>query len=433
MTFDLTIDQAVALREISAHQRAGDRYLLTGYAGSGKTTLMQEYARQVRASGRSIVLTAPTHKAVGVLRKRVDAAGIDVECRTLAALLQLKPTVVADRDVYERKKHADPVMEHVVVIDECSMIGVDLFRHIRRHLPVSFVLFVGDPAQLPPVNEIASPTFETKARSHLDTIVRQGAGNPVLDAAHVLRESQGGPMDWSWCRKSNNGRHGLYKPRDIDAWMRHAFAPETFDEDPDRFRYLAWTNEKVAAVNARIRRWRYGDDLRTPFEQGERALLRKPLIRGENTLLNTNEEVWIRGVREATFTFDFPGRNDVPAWRAQVPSWHLMVERENGDEVEADMPQDIRVRQAVIDRATDEAAESTRRWNDRAAFLRAMLVIEPVYAMTVHTSQGSTFGNVFLDVQDIRRRVESNLLEAQQLLYVAITRPTDGVILVGAP
>ena len=58
--------------------------------------------------------------------------------------------------------------------------------------------------------------------------------------------------------------------------------------------------------------------------------------------------------------------------------------------------------------------------------------MQAIYAMTVHTSQGSTFGHAFVDVGDIRRRERSNLLEMQQLLYVAATRPSQALVLVGA-
>ncbi len=52
--------------------------------------------------------------------------------------------------------------------------------------------------------------------------------------------------------------------------------------------------------------------------------------------------------------------------------------------------------------------------------------------MTAHTSQGSTFGSVFVDVADIRSRERHNLLEMQQVLYVAVTRATTSVMLLGS-
>jgi exodeoxyribonuclease-5 len=147
MTLQLTPDQDRALAEILAAREPGSRYLLTGYAGSGKTTLMQEVARALLKKRLSVVMTAPTHKAVSVLSAKLRQAGIGgVECRTIHSLLSLKPRAHGDRQLFERNKRADPVMEDVVVIDECSMVSAELMVHIKRHLPMSFVLFVGEAA-----------------------------------------------------------------------------------------------------------------------------------------------------------------------------------------------------------------------------------------------------------------------------------------------
>jgi exodeoxyribonuclease V len=159
---ELTVDQAEALRNIEAAYEPGGFYLLTGHAGSGKTYLMQRLTKSMLAKKRRIVLSAPTHKAVAVLARKLAEANIkDVTCRTIHSVLSLTPKPRTDRLVFERDRNADPVTTDVVVVDECSMVDLELLRHIRRHLPNAFVLFVGDPAQLPPVGEVASETFST--------------------------------------------------------------------------------------------------------------------------------------------------------------------------------------------------------------------------------------------------------------------------------
>src|SRR3984885_14877039 len=114
------------------------------------------------------------------------------------------------------------------------MVSEDLYRHIKRHLPNAFVLFVGDPAQLPPVGEVESRTFAIMNRSHLSTIVRQAAGNPILAAAGIIRASQGGLADMSWCAPSAvENKHGIFLPADAaHRWMKKAFTSPEFDADP---------------------------------------------------------------------------------------------------------------------------------------------------------------------------------------------------------
>jgi exodeoxyribonuclease-5 len=434
MALTLTPDQERAASEILEAQGAGDRYLLTGYAGSGKTTLMQELTRRWKARGLKVALTAPTHKAVAVLSRKLRQAGIeDVDCRTIFSLLSLQPKIVADRQVFERQKTAKPVLADVVVIDECSMIGADLMGYIRRYLPVSFVLFVGDPAQLPPVGEAASESFDTKARSHLDTIVRQSAENPILSAAHAIRVSQGGPMDWSWCKPAKAPPLGVYLPgADANAWMKKAFTSADFDADPDSFRCLAWTNNRVAEINQMIRTWRYGSQARVPFVPGEFALIRAPIIQDKVTIFSTNEEAEVIGIARDTLHHDVEGTGRCDGWTIDLPSWRVTLAHRSGQQIDVQMSADINVFARAERRFRDEAAQSRERWRHLFEFKEAVAQLHPIYAMTVHTSQGSTFGNAFVDVADIRRRAASNPLETQQLLYVAATRPERALVLVGA-
>lgn len=435
----LTPDQEAALAEINSANRAGEFHLLTGYAGSGKTTLVQRFARESEARGYDIVLTAPTHKAVAVLARKLREAGVGIPCMTIHSLLQLTPKPHGDRMLFERKRRARPVTADIVVIDECSMLSADLMRHIRRHLSVSFVLFVGDPAQLPPVGEPASESFSIKSHSHLDTIVRQAAENPILQAAHIIRESQGGPIDWSWCRSVKAAPLGVFNPGRPEAWMRKGFLSQEFAADPDSFRYLCWTNERVSSVNRKVRGWIYGGETATPFMPGERVLARSPVFLpdGQTLIVSTNEEATVLSIGPADFAYllrekEGMSGDKLARWSASVPSWRMKLEKDDGDTVTVDMPRDDRAYQKVLARIADEAADSRDRWGDFHAIKQQIGTFQAIYAMTVHTSQGSTFRNVFLDIPDIRRRA-SNPLEMQQLLYVGATRPSHALMLVGAP
>ena len=430
----LNPDQENALAEIMAAYSPGDRHLLSGFAGAGKTFLMQRVAKEFLKRRKSIALTAPTHKAVAVLAQKVRQAGIEgVECQTIHSLLSLKPEAEGDRLKFVRRKHAQPVAQHVVVIDECSMIDASLMGHIRRHLPNSFVLFVGDPAQLPPVGEVESQSFGTKSRSHLNTIIRQAADNPILGAAHTIRQSQGGVADWSWIKPARAAPFGVYLPGDPARWMKQAFTSLEFDQDPDTFRYLCWTNERVREVNQRIRQWRYGDHIPHPFMPGERALVRGPIMRDGAILFATNEEAEVVEIEEGGFEYQMPSHDDTEGWMVDLPAWKILLRKDDGNEFTVHMARNERALNRVIDRIKDEASSGCKyRWGDLHEFKSSLANLQSIYALTVHNSQGSTFKNVFADVGDIRRRVSQNLLEAQQLFYVAATRPTHALMLVNA-
>jgi UvrD-like helicase C-terminal domain/AAA domain len=320
-----------------------------------------------------------------------------------------------------------------VVIDECSMVSEDLYRHIKRHLPNAFVLFVGDPAQLPPVGEVESRTFATKNQSHLTTIVRQAAGNPILAAANIIRSSQGGPADMSWCVSSAlKNKQGIFLPADAShRWMKKAFTSQEFDADPDSFRYLAWTNSRVRQVNEMIRAWRFGTNIPTPFMPGESALFRSPVIIADSIVFANNQEAKVAAIERSTFTHEIEETDGVPKWTATIPSWRISLRDDEGAEKTVHMHADEREFQRVIERIKDEAAESRLRWKHLHEFQQCLAQLQSVYCLTVHRSQGSTFQTTFLDLPDIRRREKSNLLEAQQMLYVAVTRPSQRLIVVG--
>ena len=428
----LNAGQRQAGLDILAAVTAKRFHRLTGYAGSGKTTLVQVVmlvlsARRVKMAG-----TAPTHKAVAVLSKKVKETGAEASFGTIQSLLGLKPKPQGDRLTFTRDKYAEPVNADVIFLDETSMVGRDLMVFIRRYLTGRAVIFVGDPAQLSPVGEARSEAFDIPDASHLDETVRQAADNPVVQAALVLRACQGGAMDWSWCQEAKKPPFGVYKPGDdLDRWLHRGFMSSDFDKDPDTFRYLAWTNRRVADINARVQAWKFGADLDTPFAVKERVLLRAPIIQKKAIQANTNEEMTVLSIERSEQKVNFEKAGDVARWSATIPTWAMKLRSEDGMEIDTHLAASARDYEATSRRIADEANMARSRWGDFHRFKEKFAQMQGIPALTVHNSQGSTFRNVFIDVLDIRRRIGENHLECQQLFYTGFTRPTHAVMLAG--
>lgn len=435
--------QQAALGEILASFEDGkQRHLLTGFAGTGKTTLMQAVVRSLVDKGVTVVVTAPTHKAVHVLAGKLAEAGLShVESMTIHSLLGLKPAAGdSERSVLKRSGRSKTDEFKAVVIDECSMLGADLQGYIDNDLRRHWVLYVGDPAQLPPVGEDEASCFKTtKGKSHLANIVRQAADNPILKAATALREQQGGAVDWSWCKAEEAPPFGVYLAGDdASDWMRDAFTSAEFKADNDAFRYVAWTNARVNEVNARVRSWIYGETP-TPFVPGERVLCRAPVLNpGGMPVISTNEEVPVVSIAAGIATFRFDkcaggaGKQELAAWTYDMPVWKVELQHPEAGRVVADLPRNPDDAVAMDRRLVSEAKVNRSRWFDRFQAKERIADLRSVYAMTAHVSQGSSFGNCFLDVADCRKRERSNPLEMQRLLYVAATRPRFALVLVGA-
>lgn len=416
--FVLTEDQQRAKREIEASIEMRRQHLLTGSAGTGKTTLVQIVARELSARGIDVRLAAPTHKAAGVLRARLG-----LPCGTIHSLLSLRPKAVRDRQVFVRSPNARPVEGDVIIIDECSMLGEELMRHVRRLLDDKAVILVGDPAQIPPVGEANSEAFGVLPASHLTTVVRQAAGNPIIAAAQAIRSTQDdpdAPMDWTWCVPVRVGDLGVFVPPrgQVDAWMRKAFLSDSFRDDPDFARYLCHTNDRVFHVNTRVRTWIYGDEaLAAPFLPGEMLLMRSPLVVDDTIAIATNEEVRVLAIEK--------GRH------LEVGTWEIHVKTDADKTFDIHVPRNWEEYQLAHANLRDECRGGSQEWDALHEFAASFIRAQSIYAMTLHASQGSTFQWVFLDIPNTRARMHENPLEVRRLLYTGSTRAAKGLVLVG--
>ncbi|NEO34321.1 MAG: AAA family ATPase [Symploca sp. SIO3C6] len=91
LPFTLTPQQQQALAKLRAFLISPSTFfLLCGYAGTGKSTIVFQIVKELIAEGTRVVLSAPTNKAVGILKKMAAENGIDtIPCITVHQLLGL--------------------------------------------------------------------------------------------------------------------------------------------------------------------------------------------------------------------------------------------------------------------------------------------------------------------------------------------------------
>lgn len=429
---ELNDSQKKARDEIEASIIMKRQHLLTGGAGTGKTTLVQVIATAHDRKGAKIRLAAPTHKAAAVLSRKLLADGVNIPCGTIHSMLSLRPKAQGDRQVFVRAAHAKPILEDLIFIDEASMLDSSLMQHIDRHLDGRAVVLIGDPAQIPPVGEDNSRSFDVTPASHLDIVTRQAEGNPIIAAASIIRATQAKPeepMDWSWAREARGPagtaleKTGVFVPsrKDVDAWMQRAFCSGAFRADPDFARYLCYTNARVAEINQRVRRWIHGDEAvrpgAPPFLPGEMALMRSPLVREDHILIATNEEVQVLAIEAGS--------------HLDVGTWEMKVKTEGGMDHDIHLPRDLNEYQIRLGEMKDECRGGESSWDYFHEFQQQFIRAQSIYAMTLHASQGSTFRFTFLDIPNVRSKMADNPLEVRRLLYTGATRASDGLILVG--
>ncbi|MBI1207407.1 MAG: AAA family ATPase [Azospirillum sp.] len=440
----LTDEQARAMGVLTAAVAGRQWCVLEGYAGTGKTTLITEFAKHY---GDKIVLTAPTNKAVKVLREKARVAGLSCDCTTIYKLLGVRPGNTDENRALKKEGPDGSAPYDVIVIDECSMVPAELNGYLQKAIRGKSVIFVGDPKQLPPVQEELSQTFMLRTKAVLSTIMRQREDNPIISLTADLRSQiDGGMPDMSVFHPAEgNDGVGMYQPgSDLQSWLVDAFMDPEFAKDNDNFRYLAWTNGTVNAVNKFVRGKIYGENA-DRFLVGERLLFRKPVfdeLAGRSIVVfSTDEEAVVKKITIShmiTPSKGFDPKYDphgLPVFERGQPAFHqtldvpkikvwaLHMETDDGREGVATVvhEDDAKLYSEVEQFIKGVAREHREMWPFYFWFMERFAEVQPVYAMTVHRSQGSTFDTVFIDLLDIAKN--RNRVEMLKLLYVAASRP----------
>ena len=180
-------------------------FLLKGYAGTGKTTLIATWMKSLKPMGFRIVLMAPTGRAAKVMSTYAATKAYTIHKRIYFAQQNKQGSI---KFKLQKNKHRKTIF----IVDEASMIADnqqyaklfengsllnDLIEYVSSGDDCKLVL-VGDTAQLPPVRQELSPaldkTFlETSFQldvheSELNEVVRQSSNSGILTNATALRK-----------------------------------------------------------------------------------------------------------------------------------------------------------------------------------------------------------------------------------------------------
>jgi exodeoxyribonuclease V len=185
MTWSAQQEQAlVAVRQWFIDPASPQIFRLFGFAGTGKTTLSQEIANLVEDDGDGKVLYgAFTGKAALVMRQK--------GCRKASTIHSLIYSLDDDgTSIPKFVLNEDSAVKDakLVIIDECSMVGAEL-----AHDLLSFgvkILVLGDPAQLPPVQDAGFFT-NRKPDFMLTEVHRQARDNPIIRMSMDVRAGKG--------------------------------------------------------------------------------------------------------------------------------------------------------------------------------------------------------------------------------------------------
>lgn len=365
--------------------------ILTGGPGTGKTTTLNGIIRILKEKGETVLLAAPTGRAA---KRMSELTG--EEAKTVHRMLQVEWDET-DNPVFSRNER-NPLECDAVVVDELSMVDVNLFEGILRALPLGCrLILVGDCDQLPSVGAgnvlgdlIASGMFPTV---QLTEIFRQSMESLIVTNAHRIVAGE---------------------------------MPELRDKTHDFFflplRQAESIGNTIVDLCARRLPASYGysvfQDIQvlTPGRKGELGTqeLNRRLQEALNPPDKNKRELQVNGniLRVGDKVMQIKNNYNLPWSRSDGTTGEGVFNGDMGILVEIDKAAGaltVAIDDKMVLYDTDHAGE-----------------LELAYAATVHKSQGNEFQAVVMPMFPGPKQ-----LEYRNLLYTAVTRAKSLLILVG--
>lgn len=365
--------------------------VITGGPGTGKTTILRVIIDLMQKCKLKIALAAPTGRAA----KRINEL-TDCDAKTIHRLLGMKP---GEKEKFTYDK-TNPLEADVIIVDEASMVDILLMKALTDAIkPGAKLILCGDADQLPSVGPgnvlrdiIDSGTTKTIFLKH---IFRQAEQSLIVTNAHRINRGEmplldKKDMDFFFLKRVNADIIAqtvieLYKTR----------LPKSYDVDPiSKIQVLSPSKKGAAGTIALNKELQYAmnppDMLKTEYRHG-------------NTTFRTGDKV-----------MQIKNHYDLPWTRADGTFGGGIF---NGD-------------MGIIESISLKDKHMTIIFDDKETLypFANLDCLELAYAVTVHKSQGSEFPIIIIPVAAF-----APMLMCRNLLYTAVTRARDLVVLVGRP
>lgn len=434
---------------------------ISGWAGTGKTTLMEIVNRRYWM-GHTVHFAATTHKAAGVLKEKVGK-----KVFTVNSLFGIMIETDMDGENYDvsrkaRKLSDDKVKPNsIIIIDEASMLSIQNYIDVilKAKERKCKIIFIGDSAQLSPVNEDdISIVFRNVDHRIVElTQVMRTDDDAILDESKTIR-TEGGFTYNTHINENGDGVRYINSNDTksiLDVIDTHI---DGLKDNPNYFRVLTYTNANVEKLNRVIRK-KLGYDGLNP-QPGE------PLMAYSNwgyegmglsgvvyTIVNSEAYTCkcVLEERDEDVRDMITYANAAPLDDYKLHIIDLEIEDSLGKEITVPLI-DVKNNEHNREIVVALAYEKVHQWNkyrdaenkkdkllcldkinaiddflfvndnvyDKYGALIQAKVIDFGYAHTIHKSQGSTFTHVLINDDDISRCKDQNV--KRQLRYVSLTR-----------
>lgn len=435
---------------------------LCGAGGTGKTFITNYIINNCKYTSSVIKCTAPTHKACRVLSNSINNKKVDTIQSTFGLRLDLR---LENFDPQNPKFSAlgDVKLDNIklLIIDESSMIPLKLVNYINKICKEKRIkiIYCGDSSQLPPVNEkISSAFIKCTKIEYLKEIIRQEEDNPIKDLLDILREDIKNKtyrfLSFITKNKYNYNEKGkgylVCNPIKFKEYIDISFNDKEYTKNIDMYRIIAYTNNCVTSWNNYIRNNIIKDANKTIINKNDLIMSYETIVdEFLSIILNNSEEYIIKDIIDYVDpTYNFKG-------------YFVKFQMIHGGNISKPLfiidhrdSYTIQKYHKVISELINNAkiaskATKSSKWREYYSFKKKYILATNVidrngktiytrdldygFAITTHRSQGSTYDNVFVDINDIiydRNGVPyANQNELLRRLYVACSRARKKLIL----
>ncbi len=450
--FDLTLKQDIVLQKLAhfiLEEQNEKIFILKGYAGTGKTTLISTLVNSLWNVHKSAVLLAPTGRAAKVISKYSKREALTIHKKIY---FPKKESGGGVSFVLQPNKHKNTIF----IVDEASMISDinvdsklfenaslldDLLQYVYSGSKCKLV-FIGDTAQLPPIKLNVSPALDEQRLSlnynkqvdfiELDEVVRQAEGSGILSNATLLREQLASSFFNSF--EFNLGVFpDIIRLRDgYD--IQNAIDDSYSSDSKEDTAIIVRSNKRANIYNQQIRS-------RILFQENE-------LSSGDYLMVVKNNYFWVKENSEAGFiangdiieVLEIFSFKELYSFRfAEVKV--RMVDYPNMkpfdtvlllDTIMAETPalsyeQSNLLYQEVQKDYQNETSKYKRFIKTKQNKYFNSLQVKFSYAMTCHKSQGGQWKTVFVEQPYLKDGVNKDYL---RWLYTAITRAEEKLYLI---
>jgi ATP-dependent exoDNAse (exonuclease V) alpha subunit len=398
--------------------------LLNASAGTGKTFLAKHIIKEITKKKGRVKVVAPTNKAVNVLMKH------EIYASTIHRFLNAVSKYKDNGKVYF--EFSSPFfVNHIIIVDECSMITNEMFERFRELSTNNYLIFMGDDLQLPPIN---AEEFDEN-----DVKIKVSKLSPVFNITPKFTLTKNmRSLEITSNLYLEKSRESVYKKQMPSVLYETSIKDmlRKFMEDEDTI-IVSFSNISVNNYNKIVREHKFkktGDELEKYYE-GEVLFFSNGMRKIGDDKYYSGDKVRIQDLETEYIEIEYIGcdhpqgdnknKCNICGKKINPPemiNFYKITDQNNNTWYKPiDLYKFMKVKKDYKNYAIERKTSNT--WKGYYDWLnRFDADLKYSYAMTIHKSQGSEFKNVFVDRNNLIRSTSQDLLLKLHGYYTAISR-----------